>query len=158
MNSISHNTAAAPWRSKAGVSMVEVVIAVMVLGMVVASTIMALRTGFTMIQLARDNTMASQILQSEMENLRMMSWTRLNELPDEEEFQVDTQLDHSFVEKFSRTRRITPMNDPSGNERDGIKEVVLEIEWAGATGSTHRRVYRSRFGKEGLNDYYYRAF
>lgn len=138
--------------------MVEIVIAVMVLGMVVASTVMALRTGFTMIQLARDNTMAAQILQSEMENLRMMSWAKLTQLEAEEEFEVDTQLDEGFAEKFSRTRRVDDMYDDDGNQREGMKEVVLEIEWTGAVGTQHRRVYRTRFGKEGLNDYYYRAF
>ncbi len=153
MNSVlpTENTRARR-RSEAGLTMIEILIAVMVLGVVVASTFMALRTGFAMIQLARDSTMAGQILQSEMENLRLKSWDMLGQLEAEDEFEVDTLLDDSIADRFVRTRRIREF-------RGGrMREVELEVEWTSLRGTQHSRVYRTVFGKEGLNDYYYRAF
>ncbi len=153
MRTVSSNNAGFRRRcSKNGMTMIEIVIAVMVLGLVVASTFMAMRAGFTMIQLARDNTMAGQILQSEMENLRLKSWDQLNELEEEEEFQVDTLLDENIGDRFIRTRRIR------GIRGGRMKEVEIEVQWTSLRGARHRRVYRTLFGKEGLNDYYYRAF
>ncbi len=122
----------------------------LVLGMVIASTIAALRTGFTMIQLARDNTMAAQILQSEMENLRMMSWVELNALPEEEAMEVGLDFDSRIAERYQTTRRV--FND---NGRAGIKEVELEIRWVTTGGAEQQRVFRTLFSREGLNDYYY---
>ncbi len=152
MNDSLQNTATPRWRSKAGVSMIEVIIAVLVLGAVVASTITAMRSGFTMIQLARDNTMASQILQSEMENLRLMSWNELIQLEEVEQFQVGEDFDASIAARYEATRRIF-----EDENREGVKEVELEVQWTNLNGAQHRRVYRTTFTKNGLNDYYYRA-
>ncbi len=133
-----------------GLSLIEVMMAVLVLGTVVASTLMALRMGFNSIQLARDNTMAAQILQSEMENLRMMSWGELEALPVEDQFQIGADFDPAIANRYRATRQVTP--DPN---RPGMKAVVLEIEWTTIGGAEHRRVYRTLFSQEGLNDYYY---
>jgi len=132
--------------------LIEVIIAILVLGAVVATTIMAMRTGFSMIQLARDNTMASQILQSEMENLRLMRWQHLSQLEAEEEFQVGDDFDPSLAERYRATRRVIEIEG-----RDEILEVELAIEWTALSGAEHRRVYRTTFTRYGLNDYYYRA-
>ncbi len=140
------------WRGTAGMTLIEVVIAVLVLAAVVASTIMAMRAGFTMIQVARDNTMASQILQSEMENLRLMRWDDLVTLEEVESFSVGDDFDTTVAARYSAVRRVTEFE-----ERNGVIEVELEIRWTGVGGAGHRRVYRTTFTKNGLNDYYYRA-
>ncbi len=139
------------WHSRAGLSLIEILIAILVIGIVIGSTLVAMRSGFSMIQLARDNTMASQIMQSEMENLRLMNWTQLGELPEEESFEVDTQLDANIAARYERTRRVTEV-------RDGMREVELVVEWDTVGGSRHTRTYRTLFSQEGLNDYYYRSF
>lgn len=133
-----------------GFSLVEILMAVFVLGTVVASTLMALRAGFSTIELARDNTMAAQILQSEMENLRMMSWTELDALPEDEGFQVGEDFDPAVAGRYSASRSVS-----EDAARPGMKEVELEIRWTTAAGTEHTRVYRTLFSKEGLNDYYY---
>ncbi len=138
-------------RSRSGVTLIEVLIAIVVIGVVVGSTITALRSGFSMIQLARDNTMASQIMQSEMENLRLMNWVQLGQLPEEGEFEVDTLLDANIAARYERVRRVTEV-------REGMREVELVVEWQTVSGSRHTRTYRTLFSQEGLNDYYYRAF
>lgn len=145
------STDPARWRSQDGVSLVEVLIAIMVIGIVVGSTVVAMRSGFNMIQLARDNTMAAQIMQSEMENLRLMNWDQLGQLPEEEEFEVDTQLDANIAARYDRIRRVALV-------RDGMREVELVVEWNTVSGSRHTRTYRTLFSQEGLNDYYYRSF
>ncbi len=124
--------------------------AVLVLSTAVAATIMALRIGFSSIQLARDDTMAAQILQSEMEDLRMMSWKDLQELEEVEEFQVGRQFDPALAGRFRGERRVD-----EDVARPGMKEVELLLEWTASSGVEHQRVFRTLFSKEGLNDYYY---
>ncbi len=46
----------------------------------IATSIVAMQTGFKTIDVARGTTIASQILQSEMERLRLMSWTTISNL------------------------------------------------------------------------------
>ena len=138
------------WLAKGGFSLTEIMMSMLVLGMVVASTITALRSGFTMIQLARDNTMAAQILQSEMENLRMMGWGELNALEEEESFEIGMDFDSRIADRYHTVRRVTADND-----RIGMMEVELEIQWVTTGGAEHNRVYRTLFSREGLNDYYY---
>ncbi len=153
MHSQNTNSAAATQlipRNTRGISLVEVMMAVFVLGTAVAGTLTALRVGFNSIQLARDNTMAAQILQSEIENLRLMSWNELLTLPEDEAFQVGEQFDPSLASRFQATRRINV-----DLLRPGIKEVELEVEWTTLSGAEQQRVYRTLFSQEGLNDYYY---
>src|SRR3954471_12782851 len=68
-------------RSQKAFTIVEVAIAAGVLALVLSTSIITLQSGFRTLDVARGTTLASQILQSEMERLRMKSWTDINAMP-----------------------------------------------------------------------------
>lgn len=140
----------------AGLTIVEVMVAAMVLAIAIGSSIGVLRTGFSLIELARDSTMASQILQSEMENLRLKNWASIEELPldEEEEFNLTgTDFDEGVTNRFTATRLVTLVD----NREELMRKVELVATWKTNNGVEHKRHYVTYFAKEGLNDYYYRS-
>src|SRR5690606_18120706 len=59
-----------------GFTIVEVMLATFVMSFGIATSIIALQTGFKAIDVARDQTLASQIMQSEIERLRLWPWSK----------------------------------------------------------------------------------
>ncbi len=138
------------WRNKGAFTLVEVVIAMVILTLTVASSLIAMRTGFSIIESARDNTLASQILQSEMENLRLKSWEKLVVLPDGE-FDLEDGFMETVGHRFVCLRTVN-------KAKPNLIEITLRVEWKSVGGRTMSREYSTFFSKSGLNDYYYRAF
>src|SRR5436190_4852875 len=64
-------------RSKSGFTIVEVMVAASVLVLCISSSLVVLQRGFVAIDNARYTTLAGQILQSQMEKLRMLTWAQL---------------------------------------------------------------------------------
>lgn len=137
-------------RSIGGYTLVEVAVAAGILALTVASSILAMRVGFSMIESARDNTLASQILQSEMENLRLKSWGQLEDLSNGS-FQIEEAFIGTTADRFLCERVLNEV-------RPGLMEVILRVEWKSGDGRTVTREYSSYFSEGGLNDYYYRTF
>src|SRR5690349_21430234 len=63
-------------RHQRGFTIIEVAMATFVMAFGIASSIIALQTGFRAIDVARDQTLASQIMQSEIERLRLWPWSK----------------------------------------------------------------------------------
>lgn len=121
----------------------------MVVVLVLMSSIGALTIGFHVIEDARMSTLASQVLQSEMENLRLKNWSEVDALPSEGGFAVDTTLDTAASHRFVCVRRVTD------NGTD-MKQVVLTVSWTTNAGIPRNRSYMTYISKGGLNDYFYR--
>jgi prepilin-type N-terminal cleavage/methylation domain-containing protein len=132
-----------------GFSLVEVAIAATVLGLVFVSTMFGLQAGFQMMETARKTTLASQIMQSEIENLRLKNWAQLEDL----DAMATVAIDSSFsavANAFSCVRVIE-------EERTNLKRVTLTVTWVSYDGISRSRSYTTYFAKNGLNDYYYRT-
>lgn len=135
-----------------GMTLVEVMMAASVLMLGILSSLFALQSGFQMIDTARKTTLASQILQSEVENLRLKNWSQIDALPASETLAVE-DIDDSFStvsHLFSCTRTVSQV-------RTNLKRVILVVQWTSYDGRTLTRQYETYFGKNGLNDYYYRT-
>lgn len=144
------NTAKNRRQNKGGFTLIEICIAGAVLGLTVASSVVAMGIGFTMIESARDNALAAQILQSEMENLRLKSWEQLTVL-DDGEFVMEESFKETAADRFTCLRIV---DDTQAN----LWEITLRVEWNTSMGREVSVQYSSFFSKTGLNDYYYRAF
>src|SRR5688572_23655347 len=68
-------------KTREGFTIVEVAMATFVLALGIGTAIVALQSGFRHLDLARGTTIAAQIIQSEMERIRMMSWAGVTALP-----------------------------------------------------------------------------
>lgn len=129
-------------------------IAATVMVLVILSSIGTLTFGYRVLENARLTTLAGQVLQSEMETLRLKNWTEISALPASEAFTVDSAILASGYNKFTCTRTVA--NAPTGSGT--IKKITLDVSWTSIGGNAFSRRYMSYFAENGLNDYYYRTF
>jgi type II secretory pathway pseudopilin PulG len=139
-------------RSQAkGFTLVEVMAAATVLILIFVSSIGAITVGFRMLEDARMTTLASQVLQSEMEDMRLMNWTAVDALPASGTFPIQTSLANASFNKFTCSRKIAAVNSD-------MKKVTVAVTWQATNGNKRVRQYMTYIAKNGLNDYYYRTF
>lgn len=140
-------------RSEAGFTIMEVAMATFVMAFGIASTIIAMQAGYKMIDVARGTTLASQVAQSEMERIRMLSWADIDAMPEKEEVDL-TQVFSTDPTVAAQFRMIRVAEDVSGKE-DTQREITLYVTWTSYDGRPHQRSFRTRYSKNGLYDYYY---
>ncbi len=161
-------SAGTPRRATAGFTILEVAMASFVLALGIATSIIAMQSGFKTIDVARGTTLASQILQSEMERLRMMSWTAITGLstatdttapmPSGSPAGVEMfdgadyfSANPDVAGKYLITRTVTP----DGGRPGDVMNINIAVTWTSVDGRSHTRSFRSLYVKNGLYDYYY---
>ena len=134
-------------RLAAAFTLVEVMVASFVLIFGIVTAITTLQRGQQAVDTARNLALATQLMQSELERLRLKSWSQLETLQNSGVATVT--LDSSAgaaAARFTCTRTITDL-------RTDIKEIVLATEWRGYDGRLHTARLITRYGKNGLSDY-----
>jgi prepilin-type N-terminal cleavage/methylation domain-containing protein len=137
-------------RSRDGFTLVEVMIAAIVLVLAITSAITTLQRGFQALDTARNTTFASQVMQSEMERLRLKSWAQIQAVQDSNDTAVTVNGVTGMAGSFRCTRTIRDL-------KTDMKEVTLVAVWNGYDGRPHTLRYITRYGKSGLYDYFYTA-
>jgi type II secretory pathway pseudopilin PulG len=144
---------------RAGFTIVEVGIAALVLALVLSTSLIALQRGFMAIDNARYTTLAGQILQSQMEKLRLLTWTQLTTAtghPTTGPFTPDLQATTSGqLANFTCTQTITDSPAPYTSYTYGMKDIVLTATWKGSDGRTRSLTYFTRYGQIGISDFFY---
>jgi Tfp pilus assembly protein PilV len=156
--SITSVTTSAPPRSRRGraaFTIVEVTVATFVMAFGIATALIVMQAGFKQIDLARSTTIASQVIQSEMERLRMMSWTGITALQASNPTQTfDGATYFSSNAKvagdFTMTRTIT-----DNAAHADMKDIMVNVTWRGYDGRSHSRSFTMLYALNGLYDYYY---
>lgn len=117
----------------------------------IASSIITMQAGLRQLDLARSTTLAAQIIQSEMERLRMKSWASISVLPATESFDGATYFSTNaqLAGKFQITRTVA--DDPAGE----MKDITVAVTWTGLNGINHSRSFTAVYARNGLYDYYY---
>jgi len=140
-------------KSTRGITIVETMMATMVMAFGIATTIVAMQAGFKQIDLARGTTLASQILQSEMERLRMMSWAGISALPETATFDGATYFDSNpeLANRYTITRGVTS----DSTRPSDVKNITVSVRWQGYDQQWHRRSFTAIYARNGLYDYYY---
>jgi len=133
--------------SSAAFSLVEVMTASCVLMIGLGGTVLTVKSSLATISHSRYLAAASQIMQSEIERLRLRSWDQLQAIQDSGNNTVALDELPSGT-RLTCTRRITDV-------RDGLKEITVETSWGGGTGRTHTARLVTRYARSGLNDYFY---
>ena len=138
-----------PPREKAGFTLVEVIISVTLMSVVFMSAFGAYFLGMRIIEDAREEVRASQIIQSEVERLRTKNWAQLNDMEVVETFEPQGTFVKQYAKEYSAIRYIIPLNAD-------LMLVVVQVQWTNSNGLATRRWFNSIFTRDGLNDYYYR--
>jgi type II secretory pathway pseudopilin PulG len=141
------NPAPLPLRSCRAFTIVEVMVASTVLLFGIVSAVTTSQRGLQALDTARNLTAASQLMQSEMERVRLMSWDQLQTL--QQSGNTAVTLDSS-AQRFSCTRQITDL-------KTDMKQITLVATWNGYDGRPHTARLITRYGRSGLNDYFYTA-
>jgi type II secretory pathway pseudopilin PulG len=138
-------------RSRGGFTLIEAAAGGIVLVLVLLSSLAVLQSGFTMLDTSRKTTLAGQVLQDEIENLRLMSWSAIGTLPATASLPVDSSTAGygPDARSFTLRRNITA---PSAN----VQLVTLTVTWRQGT-RTLSRSMMAHFSRNGLYDYYYRT-
>lgn len=128
-------------------TLAEVMVAAAVLAFGIVSVVTVSQRGLQALDTARNLTAASQLMQSEMERLRLMSWAQLQALQDSGETTVALEGGGG---RYTCTREIRDV-------KTGMKEITLVATWRGYDGRPHTARLITRYGRTGLNDYFYTA-
>ncbi|WP_158305348.1 hypothetical protein [Opitutus terrae] len=132
---------------------------VMALG--ISSALIAMQWGFRHLDVARGNTLASQIMQSEIERLRLFPWEKTTptgvvdsiiELPASEPVSLASMFSSSaaLAARFTVTRTVT-----ADAARADVRYVTVTVTWNTSDGQSHTRSSTTMYAKNGLYDYYY---
>lgn len=140
--------------------------AVMVLALAITSSLTVLQQGFRAIDTARNTTIAGQVLQSMIEDLRLLTWTQTEALGASSEGTIDqfyppgSDAGRSFTDynktaeaMLSRFTFIRTVNDAAG--QSNMKVIVLTAQWIGVDGRQHAVSYTTYYAQYGLYDYYH---
>ena len=125
-------------------TIVEVMVAATVLLFGIVSAIAVYQRGFQALDNSRKLSAASQLMQSEMERIRLMSWDQLESLQQS----GNTAVELSEAKTMSCVREI---RDVKAN----MKQITLATVWHGYDGREHVARLITRYGRTGLNDYFY---
>lgn len=144
--------------SKMAYSMIEVLVSVSVLGIMVVSLYSGFSAGFAVIQLARENLRATQILQEKMETIRLYTWDQINTAGF-----IPTNFVASFYSAGTNTNatsmmytgRVTIASAPfSVAYSNELKSVNIQVQWLSA-GINRNREMRTYVTRNGLQNYIY---
>lgn len=119
----------------------------------ISTSIIVIQRGFNTLDVARSTTLSSQILQSEMERLRLMSWTDIAALPGSATVDLSTVITTSsaITSKFTLTRTMADVSGKAGE----MKEITLSVSFTTLDGRTLSRSFRTYYTNNGLYDYFY---
>lgn len=155
-------------RADSGFTILEVSMASFVMAFGIATSIVAMQSGFKTVDVARGTTLASQILQSEMERLRMKSWADISAMATATDTVAPVPSGSpAGVEVFDGATYFSTNADVAGKymitrtvaadstRPSDVLYVTISVRWSDSMGKWHTRSFRSTYAKNGLYDYLY---
>ena len=140
-------------------TMAEVLIAAVLLGFVVMTSLTALSQAYGFTRHARMETLAGQIVQSVMEDLRLRNFNDLKTYAAQAQpvsfasTLASERFSSSFTQGFQLNGAFTTLV-ASATPQLGKISVTLTVTWS-EQGSTFTRSLATYFTEKGLSDYYY---
>ena len=136
----------------------EAALAAFVMAFGIATSIIVMQMGFKALNDARDTTLASQIMQSEIERLRMMPWDlpggtvdSIQELPASETVDITSTFNSQIASRFALVRTVAA----DSTRPSDVKNIELSVTWHSYDNRSHTRSFSTIYSKNGLYDYYY---
>ena len=136
----------------------EVMMGVIVMAFSISTSISVMQTGFRAVDSARNISLAAQIMQSEMEKIRLLDWTAINAYaPDPTTTTTATlTVDPVFSSNPVVGTRFT-LTRTTSTPQANFKKITLNVAWTSLDGRPNTRSYTIYYGRYGLYDYYYNS-
>ncbi|MFH1497593.1 MAG: hypothetical protein ABII82_07180 [Verrucomicrobiota bacterium] len=136
-----------------GLTLIEVMLSAGLLAFGLIAAIVCIQISTRDLDVARTATAVAQVMQNELERLRMEDWDGISALPAQEviDLGVTFAADSVLGGRVVVTREVADVADFAD-----MKEIVIRANWTSAVdGRPYERTYRMRYTKNGLHDYYY---
>jgi prepilin-type N-terminal cleavage/methylation domain-containing protein len=146
------------WRGagRSGFTLVEVMVGVVLLAIMFTVLYVGITAGFGMIQLARENLRATQILQEKTETLRLLTWEDLGNMQlsmTEPFYAPDSEMESGLSYELQvEIPDASPISDAT--YAADIKLVRVEATWLSG-GVQRRRSMTTYVSRYGLHRYRY---
>jgi|CZKI01.1.fsa_nt_gi hypothetical protein len=157
-------------KSQVGFTIMEVALAATVLALTLVGMIQVVDSGSEMLDLSRKQTIASQILHSEIDQLRLQNWntvaayqsgpTPFTMAGDPVLAGMAQQLGGTFPYTVTRTVScVEPLANPGPPYflQPLLLQVSFTVSWIGITGHAYSRTSMTYVGKNGLSAAYQRS-
>jgi Tfp pilus assembly protein PilV len=156
-----------PRRAKRGFTILEVAMATAVMSLGIATSIIAMQQGFKFLDVARGTTLASQILQSDIERLRMMSWEGITDMANKTDSEapmppgsprgVEMLSGDAYFSTPSLTGNyiITRTVVLEATRPADVALITVSVQWRTYDGRVQTRSFQAKYIRNGLYDYYY---
>ncbi len=148
-------------RNARGFTLVEVVVATFIMTFVLGSAIIMLNRGFASLDDARCLSYASQIMQSEMEKMRLTQWgngttagTGSSGITAYATSPTAVDISSAFYHVASDIGSRMTMTRTATDVHTGMIRITLTITWRTLDGKTLSRSYITYYGKNGLYDFF----
>ncbi len=150
-------------RPPGGYSLVEVMVAVFVLGMMVLSLFAAFSWGLGVVHAARDNLRATQILTQKMETIRLFRWSQLTNKTNAPPLFTafydpsSTNMGTTFEGRYASS--LGPDGIPEAY-RNNMRLVTVDVYWTNRYSPTkavvQKRQVQTLVAQYGIQPYVYR--
>jgi Tfp pilus assembly protein PilV len=147
-------------KKNSGFTIFEVAIAAAVMALAISSALVVMGRGFASLDSARCISYASQIMQSELEKMRLTRWgdgtaagngtTGVTAYP---ATLTTVPIDTSFITAGDIGSRMT-LTRIATDVHTGMIQVTLTITWTTFDRRTMTRTYITYYGKNGLYDFF----
>lgn len=145
-------------RATSGVSLIEVVMAVCVVGLVSAGLMGSISCGFTMLSRTRENQRATQVMLEKVETLRLYSWSQINSngfVPTKfTELLNPLDVDKKNPPLITGTMAVEKFPFATSYS-NSVKQVRLTLEWRGVGNIQRKREFKTYIAKDGMQNYVY---
>jgi prepilin-type N-terminal cleavage/methylation domain-containing protein len=135
---------------RSGFTIVEVMMAAAVMALAITTSITTMQQGFVALDTSRNVTTAGQIMQCELERMRLKDWSTTSVLTS-----GTVTIDPAYTSNAAIGNRFTMTRTVSDVHTDTMKQITLKISWRSYDGRPLSRSYSSYYGKNGLYDYFY---
>lgn len=144
-------------RANTGFTMVEVMVAVCVLGIGLAALYSGIGYGFKCIGQAREERRATQILLEVTETLRLYDWDQLHDpnfLPSAVTYAYDPSSTGSPGVIYTNHITVSPVLPAVENYLNNLSQVTVALDWSSGGAPYHREI-TTFITRRGLQAYVY---
>lgn len=123
---------------------------VAIMALAITTSLTTMQRSFMSLDSARNITLASQIMQSELESMRLNPWATINGYPDgPTTLTIDSAFtgNAAIANRFTLTREVATI-------RTGLRQITLTVSWNSFDGRAMSRSYITYYGESGLYDYF----
>ena len=152
-------TLASRRRFRAAFSLVEVLVAMGIIGVLFVALYAGFLSGFRVLHLARENLRATQVMLEKMETLRLYSWQQLNTsgfIPGSFTARYDPTATNNAAMTYYGTISISNYSSIYGSVSyaSNIRVVTVQVVWTNS-GLRRTRVMSTLVSRNGLQNYIY---